>query len=192
MVDSRVKWGIVLAAFMALIGHAHAESVLHQPTGITLPDEIAGFERVRVHDHESRKPGLGFSYHYMTKTGAVASIYIYTAGLLNVPSDVNDPLVVQLRERTIRELFLFAQMNREAPCQTLKDTLEVKTNKAEVLVLFDGFIISSPSGERSTLLWLWSSRSHFFKIRLTHLLSEELDPKQLRDFYESMVRLSAE
>ena len=170
---------------------AYAAPVVHQPTGISFPDEIAGFARDRVEDYESKAPGLGFGYHYRTTTGAFASVYVYTVGISNVPASIDHPVMGKLREQTVREILQFAQSRSEAAQHTLQETIKVKTDSGEVPVLFDGFIVNSPGGARNTFVWLWTSRGHFLKVRVTRVPAGDLDPGQLREFYESIVRLSA-
>lgn len=170
---------------------AIAEPVTHRATGIVFPDEIAGFQREGVSDHESRSPGLGFSYHYKLPTRVLASIYIYTAGLASVPTAIDHPVMTQLREQTVREIAHFAQSRGDAARHSLNATIKVKTDGGEVPVLFDGFIISSPGGARNTFAFLWSARGHFMKIRMTREPGGVLEPSQMMGFVETVARLAA-
>lgn len=183
-----------LGALLFVVGlalPAYAEPIVHQATGIVFPDEIAGFSRSGVKDYESERAGLGFSYAYKTTTGVAGTIYVYTAGLSSVPTAIDHPVMGQLRNQTISEIEQFARSRNEAVRPGQKGTLKVSTDSGEVTVLFDSFIVSSPSGARNTFVWLWSSRGHFLKIRVTREPTGVLDAKQLREFYETVVRLAA-
>lgn len=147
--------------WLAIVAHpAAAEAITHQASGIAFPDEIAGFQREGVNDHESKSPGLGFSYHYKLPTRVLASIYICTAGVSSVPTAIDHPVMGQLREQTVREIGQFAQSRGDIARHSLNATIKVKTDSGEVPVLFDGFIISSPGGGRNTFAFLWSARGH--------------------------------
>ncbi len=182
---------IVALLFVAVLAHpAYGAPVAHQASGIVFPDEIAGFSRERVEDYESKQAGLGFSYAYKTSAGVIGTVYVYTAGLPAVPANIDHPVMGQLREQTIRDIEQVARSRNEVVRPGSKGTIKVNTEAGEVAVLFDSFIVSSPHGARNTFLWLWSARGHFLKIRVTREPTGVLDPKQLREFYETVVRLA--
>jgi hypothetical protein len=169
-----------------------AEPVVHQRTGISFPDEIAGFERIGVKDFEALRPGFGFSYVYRTADGVTASVYVYTAGLPRVPDDLAHPVFAFVREQTVREVLQVAQSRGESARATWEETIKVSSQRGEVPVLSDGFIISAPAGPRNSFVWLWPARGHFIKIRMTSEAAGERDARQIRLFCESMVRRTVE
>jgi hypothetical protein len=183
----------VVFCWLCVCGLSYAEPLTHQPTGIVFPDELAGFQRTEASDMESKQRGLGFSYTYRSPDNVVATVYVYTAGVANIPADPAGPIVHQLREHTIKEIFQYAERFGETPRPSMKATVKVKTEKGEVPVLFDGFTVNSPqSGTRSTYLWLWAARGHFLKIRLTHPPAATADFKHSIAFHEAVVRLTVD
>ena len=183
-----------IAIFVLVLTAAptHAQPVTHAPTGITLPEEIAGFKRTNYQDYESKQPGLGVGYNYNNGSGAVATVYIYTAGQSNIPSGVDGPLLSRMREQTVREIVEFAKGRNELPEPLSQRRLMVKTASADIPVLFDAFVITSPAGARDTMAWLWGARGHFVKIRITRLPKGELPQPQMEAFYEFVVRSTAD
>ncbi len=170
----------------------HAQPLTHPPTGITLPEEIAGFTRTNYQDYESKQPGLGAGYNFNNGKGAVATVYIYTAGQSSIASGVDSPLLSRMREQTLREVVEFAKSRNEITEHQSQRRLLVKTEAAEMPVLFDALVITGPAGARDTMAWLWGARGHFVKIRMTRLPKGELSQPQMEAFYEFVVRSTAD
>lgn len=185
-------FGSAVLYFLASVAlPARAEIIIHQASGIAIPAEIAGFKRDRVADYESQTAGLGFGYHFNTPSGVIGSIYIYKAGMPSVPSDISHPVMGQLREQTIREITQLAHSRGESVRPIMNGTLKISTLRGEIPVLFDAFSIGSSSGSRTTYAWLWGSRDHILKIRVTRPPLGMLDPALMKEFYETVVRLAA-
>lgn len=182
----------LVLSWLWLAAGALAEPVTHTASGIVFPENVAGFERTRVHDYESKHPGLGFSYSYRS-AGAFATVYVYTAGLSAVPSDIKHPALRKLREQTAREIVEFARSRGETAKQTIQRTVTARTPTGELPILFDGFTIDAPkTGLRSTYGWLWTTRGHFLKVRLTRSREDEADQQFMHAFVEAVAQLAAE
>ena len=108
----RMFWSCAVVA-LAVIANVYAAPVVHEPTGIAFPDEIAGFSRAEIGDYESERRGLGTAYNYRTTTGVLATVYVYTAGLSDVPADISHPLMRRLHEQTLKEIDQAARMHNE-------------------------------------------------------------------------------
>ncbi len=185
-------WRTLLAAVLFATAPALAQPLTHQPTGIILPEEIAGFSRTNYQDYESRQPGLGAGYNYHNGTGAVATVYIYTAGQTGIPSGADSAALSRMREQTAREIVEFAKGRNELAEPLSQRRLLVKAEPADMPVLFDAFVITGPAGARDTMAWLWGARGHFVKIRMTRLPKGELPQSQMEAFYEFVVRSTAD
>lgn len=186
---------IVLAAVLVCLlapPDIQAQTLTHQPTGITLPEEIAGFRRTSHQDYDAKQPGLGAGYNYYNGKGATATVYIYTAGQPNIPSGVDGALMARMREQTMREITEFARSRSETTEHLAHRRLLITTAGSDIPILFDAFTITAPTGERDTMLWLWSARGHFLKIRVTRLPKGELPPPQLDGFVEFVARSAAD
>lgn len=182
---------VSIALWLAPSG-SQAQPLTHELSGIVLPEDIAGFRRTSHADYESKQPGLGAGYNYNNGKGAVATIYIYTAGQSKIPSEIDSPLVARLREQTMREITEFAKSRGETTVHRGNQLLHLTHRGADIAALFDRFVIAGPSGERDTMLWLWAARGHFLKIRVTRLPNGELPAAQIDAFFEFVARAAAD
>lgn len=184
----RLRLAILLLLALAAAG-LRAAPVVHGPTGIAVPDALAGFVRYAVDDYESRSRGLGVAYHFRHPGGDTASLYLYTAGVA-VPSSIDHPTMVQLRAQTVREVTQAAQGRGETADPLDSGVLGVATALGEMLLLEDRFTLAGPGGRRLSTLALWSTRGHFAKVRITAAPGREGDASLYRAFQEAAVRLT--
>jgi hypothetical protein len=181
----RVVGKMISAVLMALAlatPCVHAQPLTHEPTGIVLPEEIAGFRRIGHDDYETTQPGLGTGYNYNNGKGVVASVFIYTAGQGNIASGVDSAPLAHMREQSMREITDVVQGRGESAQHLAHHRLHVKTGRGDIPILFDAFAVSSPTGVRE----------HFVKIRMTRLPKGELPPAQRDAFYEFVARGAAD
>lgn len=182
---------LFVALALSITRLVEADPYQHRESGFECPDHLASFARIGVDDYESKHPGLGIACKYRLQNDLFADIYIYTAGMSTVPADVTDPLISRLRGQTLREIEEFSQSRGEQVRKMNETILEVRTDRGPVPVLYDSFVISAPNGTRNTWLWLWTARNHVMKIRMTRPPSGDPDPKLVREFYETVVRMAA-
>ena len=182
---------LLVVLWLGAFGPAIAEPYLHAPSGFECPDQVAGFTRVGIDDYESKQRGLGVACKYQVRKDLFADVYLFTAGLNTVPADISDPVMLQLRGQTVSEIEQYAQSRGEQSRKVNATTLTVQTDRGPVQVFYDSFVISSPNGARNTWMWLWTARKHVMKIRMTRPPAGDVDPKMVREFYESIVRLAA-
>lgn len=174
-----------------LIAAAAAEPYVHPPTQVVFPDEIAGLPRGTIMDYEAKSPGLGVSVRYQRQFELRADVFVYNFTLPSIPADLQHPLMARLRQNTDREIVAAVQKLGGGTRRGESLTLAVETPGGQVPVFFDSYVAIYPTGVESTFVWLWPARNHFFKIRLTRKPGDH-DPKSVRDFYEAIVRLTAE
>jgi hypothetical protein len=187
-IGSRVAVAIAVLALSA--GMLHAEPVLHQPTGIAFPDQLADFARGRVTDLETQYPGQGFTYAYVLHPEVQATVYVYAAGRCPVPAEIGNAVLSRMREQTVGEIRAFAQSGNEEVQDVASETVQVDAGQAKVPVFFDSFIVRGKDESRSTAAWLWTSRGHFLKIRLTARAPVEADWAAMQRFVQEVVRLA--
>jgi hypothetical protein len=182
---------LVLAlACACLAPAAAADPYVHPPTRLVFPDEIAGLQRGDVQDYEAKHAGLGVSVRYERPREIRADVYLYTAGLAQVPADVDHPIMVKLRQQTDREIVSFQKGKGVEARRVESRTLAVDTARGAVPVYFDAYEIGYPAGLAS-YVWLWSARNHIVKIRLTRAGGEP-EPRTVREFAGAVVRLTQE
>jgi hypothetical protein len=178
------------ALCLAAAVDASAEPITHRASGIVFPDRIGSFARTGAEDHEAKRPGLGAAFGYRSASGAVATVFVYTAGLSPVPASVDHPVMGRLRQATIGEIQEFSRGRNETAKQTVSATEAVSTDAGQVTVMYDGFTVESPTMSRNTYVWLWTSRGFLVKVRLTTPMIEGA-PGEQKAFYEAVVRLAA-
>jgi len=163
----------------------HAEPVVHQPTGIVFPDDIAGFERGRAVNHEERQAGLGFSYGYHLGPGVNATVYVYSARQCPVPAGIDTPAVTGMRDQTLDEIRQYYGAAEEVS----RDVARYPGQSGDVPVLLDVLKVRSDGVQVETMVWLWASRDHFIKIRLSGA-APFAEPEAARKFAAAVVRLA--
>lgn len=182
--------------FLALLFPAAvlaAEAYRHAPSGIECPAELARFTLAEVYDYEPQRPGQGVSCTYVANDAPYgADIYIFSNGLKSVPTDIANPAVVQLRERTLRDIEQSARSHGETARIVDQAIVTADTARGPVAVYYDAFTITAPKVPLTTWLWLWTSRNHFIKIRMTRAGQGSLSPRRAREFFEAAARLAAE
>ncbi len=184
---ARSLFTVFIGLLLGLTSLAQAESQTHPASGMVFPDNIGAFQRISVKHFEPQNPGLGSAYGYRSGVGTTATVYVYTAGLSNIPPTVDHPVMAKLREQTIGEIKQFAQSKGTSVNHTLTGTIPIKIdNGKDVRVLFDGFDLLYPDGKVDTQVWLWTARGHIMKIRMT----KNADADQTIAFAKAVVGLS--
>lgn len=178
-----------LVAYCILLtpGIVIADAVIHLPTRIAFPDEIAGFTRGREVDYESKNPGTGFSYGYNRKPNMVATVYVYSGGQCPVAPGTGGA-VAKMREQTIGEIRQVWSKQGMSVQALLNEVVQFKGEKGDVGVLFDLFEVRETA--QATMLWLWAARGHFIKVRLTNVAPRQGDDEMARAFVAELVRLA--
>ena len=173
------------ALFLLLAsGFSLAEPVVHQPTGISFPDEIAGFARDEVTNYESKHAGFGFSYGYNLRSRIAATVYVYSAGQCPVPSGIDGPAITRMREQTLAEI----RQAYESVEPVTRETARFAGEKDEIPVLYDLLKLQADGRPRVSTVWLWAARDHFIKIRISASSLDDLD--KMREFAAAVARLA--
>lgn len=178
---------LVALCILLVPGILLADPIVHQPTGIAFPDEIAEFTRGGEVDYESRSPGAGYSYGYNLKPNIAATVYVYSATQCPVPSGTGDA-VARMREQTIGEIRQVWALEGRSVDALSREVMQFKGEKGDVGVFFDLFKIRET--EQTTALWLWAARGHFVKVRLTNVAPRQGDDEKAREFVAGLVRLA--
>lgn len=187
-----MRFALLLLSWLVLPCFA-ADTYRHAPSGFECLPEIAGFNLTEVHDYEVEYPGQGVSCTYVAQSAPYgAQIYIFNEKLTNVPADITHPIVVQLRERTLKDIERSAQAHNETARNAEHAVLTVEMPRGRVSAYYDAIIITAASGTRTTWAWLWTARNHFIKIRMTRAAPGSLSPRRAREFFEAVARLAAE
>lgn len=83
---------LVRAVLSAAAGLLVIVSAAARAPNFDFPAEVAGFSRGPRTDYEARSPGLGYSVVY-TNGHWKADIYVYDAGVANIPDGASSPVV---------------------------------------------------------------------------------------------------
>lgn len=178
--------GILLSAI------AFAEPAQNPESMISLPDTIAGFQRISFKDYRKEKPGLGVSYGYRAASGLTATVYIYNLGLTEIPSGIESQALKKLHVQTVSEIMQLGATRGMAFEHTLKASIAVPTKQGKKYALVDAFMAKDGKGQTDTFLWLWAAKNNFFKIRLTANPHDAFDKKEVSSFSTEVIRISYE
>ncbi|AWI90395.1 hypothetical protein C0214_20470 [Methylobacterium sp. DM1] len=133
--------------------------------GFDFPAEVAGFTRGPRTDYEARAPGLGYSVVY-TNGRWKADIYVYDAGVANIPDGASSPAVAgQLAQAagdvsTAVAQGIYRGSEDRGPVRVLGEAGARLTCRA--------FTIDHPAlGPTESLLCLTGLRGQFVKFRLS-------------------------
>jgi hypothetical protein len=90
----RIVWAMLIAFAAAAVCTATEMSAGGAMTffDFTFPEEIAGAQRISIHDYESSDPGMGYSAGYRQGT-LTGTVYIYGARNQPLPDNPHSPLV---------------------------------------------------------------------------------------------------
>ena len=188
-----MKFALALITSIALAAVvAAADLYRHVPSGLDCLPEIAGFTLQTVYEDEKAYPGHGVTCAYVAPQYG-AHIQIFNEKLPSVPADINHPAFVQLHDRTLRDIERTAQSHNETARLMDHAVLNVDTARGPIPVYYDAYVVESPKlGTRTEWAWLWTSRNHFVKIRMTRVGTGSLSPRRAREFFDAVVRLAAE
>jgi hypothetical protein len=172
---------------------AAAEAYRHVPSGFECPVELARFTLTEVYDYETQRPGQGVSCTYVAKDAPYgADIYLFNNGLKSVPADISNPVVVQLRERTLKDIEQSARNHGETARIADQAVLTADTGRGTILAYYDALTITTPKAPLTTWVWLWTAHNHFVKIRMTRAGQGSLSPRRAREFFEAVAKLVPE
>src|SRR5262249_5798215 len=94
------------------------------------------------------------------------------------------PAVSRMREQTLAEI----RRAYESVEEVARDTPRFSAEKQEVPVLYDLLKVRGDGRTWVTTAWLWSSRDHFIKIRISAPSLDDLDT--MREVAAAVVRLA--
>ncbi|HEV2542218.1 MAG TPA: hypothetical protein VGU70_05590 [Methylobacterium sp.] len=156
---------IARAALCATAALLAVQPAAARGPGFDFPAEVAGFTRGPRTDYEARAPGLGYSVVY-TNGRWKADIYVYDAGVANIPDGAPSPAVAgQLAQAADDVKAAVAQgIYRDS-----KDRGPVRLpGEASARLTCRTFTIDHPAlGPTESLLCLTGLRGQFVKFRLS-------------------------
>jgi hypothetical protein len=142
-----------------------SDAYTHAPTGVTLPANLFEFARKQVDETEKSQPGSG------TCIGFERPL-LYTAGLQPFPKSIDDEAIV--REHGITALAILQSAKARQPTEissrsreTFKTKWQVPTGLSTTPVLWNQYIVYMDGRATNDGLYLWLSRGHIWKLRLT-------------------------
>lgn len=159
---SRVATVLVLS--LAFSSHdVAAEPYTHPSTRLAFPDRLAGMEKTTVSDYEKKWPGFGVGVDYNAPS-ITLSIYIYTMGLKNIPSDFSSPVLRKELSKAIEEV----RKPYDDVRITSRGEVILGTSVASPKALAASFDYTQDGTRRQSELYLLAYHDHFFKVRFTY------------------------
>jgi hypothetical protein len=166
-----LRTGLIIVITLLLFNISWAEPYRHPETGLIFPEKVAGLERQpKVFDYEVSDPGLGMSVGY-NGPGIVATVYLYTMGLHDIPGDVNAPVIKDVFRSAADEIATMNKYGYYSGLVTLFERTEPLSNAGTGRQTLHGnyrFFRVGHQIESLSHLYLTSYRNHFFKVRYTY------------------------
>lgn len=132
--------------------------------GLRFPDSVAGFPRGNVVDFEKDRPGLGYAVKYGANGWAI-DVYIYDAGLKNIPDSPTAELVVRQFLGARSEIFKRQQVSNGQVEE--KGTFRISTRDKKVRFICGTYLIANDGRQIDSFLCLTTWRGKFVKYRLS-------------------------
>jgi hypothetical protein len=167
------RFGLISSVLaLALFWTAHdsaAEPYRHPATGLLFPDRFAAMEKAGIRDFERENPGFGTSVSY-NAPGITVTIYLYTAGLKSVPSNLASPVMRRHFAEVVGEVI--GAGKRGGYYSNVKKISEEEVSlgapHAEPRALLATFSYVQSGRERLSKLYLMGYKNHFLKVRFTY------------------------
>ena len=199
--SKRIQWIVLLCVALIVGSPAEAQdsgSYVHEATGVTIPSEVHGFRRDSVVNHETNTPGQGVGIGFSSGTSYKATLFIYTNGLASVPTDVNDPIIQQVRSEAVAVVLLAAKTRepKEISANSRKafsETTAVSTEPEKTKMLWDSFVVYLGGRATNDDMYIWPAKGQIFKLRVTRIpgQNDNVDQtSQVTAFVNSLVRYS--
>jgi hypothetical protein len=158
----------VLIAFLAAGVGAAAQTSVKGPVtffDFIFPEEIAGAQRINVHDYEATEPGLGYSASYR-QGEMTATVYIYDDGKPFIPDDPQSLLVVeQLEQSRTETLRLWQDVGAKVNGE---ERFVMEDARGRTRLICTGFALIGNEGPVSdTFACLGVAKNKFLKFRVS-------------------------
>jgi hypothetical protein len=169
---------------------------VHVSSGLVFPIRLGALARIAVDDYETQSPGLGFGYRYRgigPTQGVEAIIYVYNLRVKQVPTDLQDSMLTQIRQMTRAEIAHQAQVQSLFARPVFGDTLSLKGETGPLEALFDGFVLETGSESAGRLLSgyhfsaIWTARNHFVKVKVLRAAQSTTTPEMLGAFLQAVL-----
>ena len=171
----------ILIAFLAAVVGAAAQTSATGPVtffDFTFPEEIAGAQRINIHDYEATEPGLGYSASYR-RGEMIATVYIYDDGKPFIADDPQSLLVVvQLEQSRTEILRLWQEVGAKAD---VEERFTMEDARGRTRLICTGFALIGNDGPVSdTFACLGVAKNKFLKFRVstTHRKGSQAEAKR--------------
>jgi hypothetical protein len=156
---------MVAAALAFFCGPAAAQSKKIEKD-ISLPPILAEFQKGKVTDFESKKPGLGYSTAY-SRSGGRADVYIYGLGKTSIPSGPkNDVIAAQMAEAKA-EIYSIQKVGGYSSVK-IKRSFDIANSAGKpVFTCMSMQLVLRDLRATDSYLCLTGSANKFVKVRLT-------------------------
>lgn len=158
---------------------SHAQELLIQRTGVSLPSNVLGFARGEETDFEATIPFGGTAVKFELPGKATATLYAYKLNVSPLPQSIKDASASSERDQVVQGVLNVARgQDQNAPSANSRKLMSafIKTkNNPETPVSLDSFVVYPGGRATNNVLFMWVARSHIWKLRLTHVPGEQSD-----------------
>jgi hypothetical protein len=186
-----LRFGVLLLACFGLawqIEAARAEYLVME-VGLRFPDRLGSVPMVKGERYPQAVLGHGIEYRVADFTG---SIYVYDAGIPNIPDGTANEIVRTQFARARGEIVAF-ERQRNLPEPRLLSEQPLKVGSVEFLVA--NYSVVRDGVETTSLLAMTGYRRHFIKIRVglpSPTVSGTGGARLVEEFMKNVARLLAD
>ena len=155
---------IALILLLLSCAAASARTFTDKATNLHFPDVIGEWQKTKVTQFPAKE--LGVEVDYKNQADAIASFYIYTAGVSKIPTGAENSVVRAQFTETQREMISYIQNRFKNVSKVLESTPDVTHEGKRATLLATAYKFS---GDRNWLSWalLTGYRNRFLKLRYT-------------------------
>jgi len=136
---------------------------LTKESEIEFPD-VDGWEKIGIRKYPTAE--LGYSVGYQSEEGGTVTVYVYNAGLKNIPSDITGKTVKSEIERAKNDIHQLGKADYYQDVKELKnDTVTLGGTAGKVKALHSLFSFKAKGQALTSEIYLFGYQNNFIKIR---------------------------
>lgn len=161
----------------------------HPATGLTFPAQIADAQRLHSMDYGKsvNRPDLGYGWTYAAGKQLLATVYVYTLGVQNIPDGPSSVPVRTQFDRSLADIHEAAKHNRYEGLKTVSGPIDCPVGGIVFRCITLSGIQSSTRQPVYTALMLTGYRKHFLKLRLDWTEGSATSQASVERFVQTLV-----
>lgn len=161
----------------------------HPATGLSFPAQIANAQKLHSMDYGKsvNRPDLGYGWTYKAGQQLLATVYVYTMGVQNIPDGPSSAPVRAQFDRSLADIHEAAKYNRYEGLRTASGPTDCAVGGVVFRCVTLAGIQSSTRQPIFTALMLTGYRKHFLKLRLDWVEGSATSQAMVDRFVQTLV-----